>query len=518
MLPAYSQISEDYDNISNQLHDDDSLDNSTIASASYMEEDDRYGNYAPSSRKRKRGQENMLDQQHTLYADELLDYFMLSAQDTPLRVTPPNMPASFQIDRPIDDQSHTALHWAASMGDLDIVRYFLDRGADSLVRNKRGETPMIRAVLFTNNYEKDTMLKLVHLLLPTIKATDHHGATVLHHIAMTTNSLAKKRCARYYLDIVLNKLAECCTPQEFMNFVNYQDHNGDTALHIVARHNAKKCIRALQGRGVRGNMPNDLGETADQIMQKTRSIQHDFLSSSPLPPFASTANGKEMVKAPKTNGAPHYHSQSARSFSQSFGPMAQDKGLQVALAYESEVREKDDDLSEGPRLQEQIESERQQVRQATFKQFQNGADDINENETSRMRQEELDFVTVSESLSEQIQHKELHHAVRSEEHHLPPTAHRKSNGAISDSAELEEQGFNALSLAREQIKRRKLTTSIVEAQGAAGMSQHGEKLKRLVSLTCGVPTGEVSGLAPELLDELQQSKCEGGSDVNAMLS
>ncbi len=517
MLPAYSQISEDYDNISNQLHDDDSLDNSTIASTSFMDEDDRYGTYAPPSRKRKRGHENMLDQQHTLYADELLDYFMLSAQDTPLRVTPPNMPASFQIDRPIDDQSHTALHWAASMGDLNIVRYFLDRGADSLVRNKRGETPMIRAVLFTNNYEKDTMLKLVHLLLPTLRATDHHGATILHHIAMTTNSQAKKRCARYYLDIVLNKLAESCTPQEFTNFVNYQDHNGDTALHIVARHNAKKCIRALQGRGVRGDMTNDLGETADQIMQRTRSVHQDFLSSSPIPTLANAANGNEMVKAPK-NGAPHYHSQSARSFSQSYGPMAQDKGLQVALAYESEVREKDDDLSEGQRLQEQIESERQQVRQATFQQFQDGADDINENETNQMRQEELESVTVSESLSEQIQHKDLHHAVRSEEHHLSPTAHRNSNGAISDIAQLEEQGINALLLAIEQVKRRKLTTTIVEAQGAAGMSQHGEKLKRLVSLTCGVPSGEVSGLAPELLEELQQSKVEVGAEVAAMLS
>lgn len=519
MLPAYSQISEDYDNISNQLHDDDSFDNSTIASASFMEEDDRYTNFAPSSRKRKRGQEKILDQQHTLYADELLDYFMLSAQDTPLRVTPPTMPANFQIDRPIDDQHHTALHWAASMGDIDIVRYFLDRGADTLVRNKRGETPLIRAVLFTNNYEKDTMLKLVHLLLPTIRATDHHGATILHHIAMTTNSLAKKRCARYYIDVVLNKLAECSTPQDFTSFVNYQDRNGDTALHIVARHNAKKCIRALQGRGVRGDLPNDLSETADQIMQKTRSINHDFISSSPVPAFANTVNGHEMVKASNTNGTPHYHSQSARSFSQSFTSIAQDKGLQVALAYESEVREKDDDLSEGQRLQEQIESERQQVRQATFKQFQDGIDDIHENEENRMRQEELELVTMSESLSEQIQHRDLHHAVRSEEHLLPPTAHHKSNGAVSDTAELEQQGFHALLLAEEQKKRRKLTTTIVEAQAAASMSQHGEKLKKLVSLTCGVPADEVPGLAPELLDELQQSKMEiTGTEVSALLA
>lgn len=472
-------------------------------------DDDRF--YQPQSRKRKRGQETFSDQQHTLYADELLDYFILSAQDTPLRVTPPDMPANFQVDRPIDDQSHTALHWAASMGDIDVVRYFLDRGADNMVRNKRGETPLIRAVLFTNNYEKDTMLKLVHLLQPTIKATDHHGATILHHIAMTTNSQAKKRCARYYLDIVLNKLAESCSSQEFMVFVNYQDHNGDTALHIVARHNAKKCIRALQGGGVRGDIPNDSGSTADQIMQKTRSAHNDFFSSSPAPPVVMT-NGKEVVKASKVNDAPHYRSQSAMSFSQSFGSIAQDKGLQMALAFDSEVREKDDDLTEGQRLQEQIEAERQQVQQATFKQYQDGFNDINEDEENRMRQEELELIAISESLSEQIQHKDLHQAVRSEEHLLPPTAHRKSNGVVAENAEFQAQGVKALLLASEQNKRRKLTSEIVEAQAAAGMSSHGEKLKRLVGLTCGLPNGDVPTLAPELLDELQQSKMEGGSE------
>ena len=69
MNPSYSQISEDYDNISSQLHDDDSLDNSTIASAYDLDEDDRYAghHHEPPSRKRKR------DQEHMLYAYELLD-------------------------------------------------------------------------------------------------------------------------------------------------------------------------------------------------------------------------------------------------------------------------------------------------------------------------------------------------------------------------------------------------------------------------------------------------------------
>ena len=510
-------MSEDYDNMSVQLHDDDSPDNSTIASASFMEEETGYqGQYASTSRKRKRGHQDIMDQQHMLYADALLDYFMLSASDAPImQHPPPSPPDSFEVDRPIDDQGHTALHWAAAMGDIDIVRSFLGRGANPAVRNKRGETPLIRAVLFTNNYEKDTMLKLVQNLLGTIRDYDHHGGTVLHHLAMTTTSHVKKKCARYYLDILLNKMTEICTPPDFSRLVNLQDNNGDTALHIVARHNAKKCIRALQGRGVRDDIHNRNGETADHLLQSRRSLHHDFASSSPLGAEFGVSNGHEMVKVLKTSTATHYHSQSARSFSQSFGPIAQDKSLQVSLAYEGVIREKDEDLAEGQRLQKAVENDRQRVKQATLQHYANGDDKYDEEEVQRMREEEKRLRAESESLSEQIQHKELHHFVRSEEQTLPASAHRKSNGAIPNDTELEEQYHAAIELIGEQSKRRKLTATVAEAQGSAGMSQHGEALKRLVSVTCAVSAEEVPHLVPELLEELQQEKIGIGSEVAA---
>lgn len=118
---------------------------------------------------------------------------------------------------------------------------------------------------------------------------------------------------------------------------------------------------------------------------------------------------------------------------------------------------------------------------------------------------------------EQIQHKELHSIIRGEEQRLP-TAERPPKDAVRkyNDVELEEQKNAALELGGEQIKRRKLTSMLVEAQGAAGMSQHGEKLKNLVSLVCGVPIDEVSGLVPELLEELQESKMELGSEVVGM--
>lgn len=524
MNPNYSQYSDDYDydKFSTQLDEEDEQDNSTIATASYMEEDDGYRDhqYPNASRKRKRGgPESILDQEHTLYADNLLDYFVLSSsEEQTMHMKPPTPPAHFDADRPIDNQRHTALHWASAMGDIDLVKFFIECRASGMARNGRGETPLIRAVLFTNNFEKQTMPDLVRKLADTLEAHDSHGATVLHHIAMTTNSSSKKQCARYYLDIVLNKMAERFpNPSDFTRLVNAQDVNGDTALHIVARHNVKKCIRALQGRGVRGDIRNRDGQTADQIIQGKRAIHHDFISSSPAPADFGSVNGHEVVKVPKSGPATHYHSQSARSFSQSFGGITQDKGLQVALAYDSEVREKDDDLSEGQRLQLAAENERAQVRQATFKHFAEGGDSYEDDEVLRMRDEERQLQAEGESLSEQIQHKELHSIIRGEEQRLP-TAERPPKDAVRkyNDVELEEQKNAALELGGEQIKRRKLTSMLVEAQGAAGMSQHGEKLKNLVSLVCGVPIDEVSGLVPELLEELQESKMELGSEVVGM--
>ena len=525
--PHYSQMSDDFDNISAHLHDEDSQDNnSTIDTASFMDGDDGYGhNFAPGSRKRKRpNHQELLDQQHTMYADALLDYFILSSSEIPTLQTnqAPYPPDNFQVDRPIDDQGHTALHWGAAMGDIEVARHFLDRRANPGARNNRGETPLIRAVLFTNNYEKESMPRLVNLLLNTIRDSDDHGANVLHHIVMTTNSHAKRKCARYYLDVVLNKLAEYCSPSDFNRVLNHQDGQGDTALHIAARHNAKKCVRALQGRGVRGDILNSRGETADHILQSLRSVHQDFVSSSPVLAQNDLPHGQELVKMTNSGPIGHYHTQPARSFSQSFESMAQEKSLQLSLALDSELRDKEEDLADSQRMLEKLENERHSVRQAMFLNFaQSGAE--NDDEVRALEEEEAELKAEGLALSEQIQHKELHPLVRAEEKRVASEAQRQqtkpgggggggggSSGTLSN-ADIEEQIRASLDLAAEQSKRRKLTNMVVEAQSSAGMSQTGEALKRLVSSTTAVPPDQVVELVPELLEELEQAKMDFSS-------
>ena len=515
-------MSDDYDNISSQLHDDDSQDAETIDTASYIDGDDGYGSqYVPGSRKRKRGQQDLADQQHMVFSDALLDYFILSSGEGPAMhpAAAPQIPPTFEINRPIDDHWHTALHWAVAMGDLHIVRTLTDRGANVGARNKRGETPLVRAVIFTNNFEKDSMEELMPCLERTITDLDNFGASVLHHTMMTTNSRVRRKCALYYLDIILDILSKRCPPQEFAHIINLQDKSGDTALHIAAKYDAKKCVRMLQERGAQGDIHNMKGETADQLLATLRAVRQDQISSSPPQPDFSQTNGLEVMKAARTGGAAmHYRSEPARSFSQSFEVLAQEKSLQIALALEHDYRDKDEALGEAQAAVHKAEQERQQIHQATL-QYMSQDSGNGEAELAALQLEYDALLAEGQSYSEQLQHRELHRSIREAELALPKDAHfpHPSNGNTAEEQIIQDQLHASFDLALEQKKRRKLTEEVVSAQGVAGMGPSGEALKQLVAFTTGVPTEEVVGLAGELLEEMVAAKMDGAGVENAIV-
>ena len=121
------------------MGEDDTPDNLTVASASYMAEDERFDltNVPGTSRKRRREDvlQDLTEQQHALYGDELLDYFLLSKTEQP--AVKPEPPPNFQPNWPIDAEDHTALHWASAMGDVDVVKQLKRFNASPTVKNIR---------------------------------------------------------------------------------------------------------------------------------------------------------------------------------------------------------------------------------------------------------------------------------------------------------------------------------------------------------------------------------------------
>lgn len=154
-------------------------------------------------------------------------------------------PPGLDINHVIDEDGHTVFHWACSLGAPRIVDILLRAGADIRAPNLLGQTPLMRSIMYKNNFDLRTFSKIAEVLRDTITAKDINGKTALHHIANSTSHKNLRSAARYYNEILLAKFAEISSRSEIQNFVNTQDNHGDTALHIAAKFGSTKIVKEL---------------------------------------------------------------------------------------------------------------------------------------------------------------------------------------------------------------------------------------------------------------------------------
>ncbi|SCZ93688.1 BZ3500_MvSof-1268-A1-R1_Chr6-3g08822 [Microbotryum saponariae] len=167
-------------------------------------------------------------------------------------------PADVDPDTPIDENMHTALHWAAALARITIAKALVNFGADVFRGNNVGETALIRAVLVTNNCDQDTFPALLEVLGPSLRTIDESGRTVLHHAALVAGVKGRASSARYYLESVLEYVARV-EGGRFQDLVDAQDNHGDTALNIAARIGNRSLVRALIDVGADKRKANNLG-------------------------------------------------------------------------------------------------------------------------------------------------------------------------------------------------------------------------------------------------------------------
>lgn len=195
--------------------------------------------------------------------------------------------SEIEMDVVIDEYSHTALHWAAALARIPTVETLIRKGANPRRVNDSGETPLIRAVLVTNNHDQQSFSRLLESLHPAIPIADNNGRTILHHIAVTAGVKGRSAAARYYLESLLEFIARGKGSVSLTYFRNHvldaQDQYGDTALNIAARVGNKSLVDQLQELSADAYLPNKLG---------LRAIDFDIgrqVTTAPVRPTNSAA-------------------------------------------------------------------------------------------------------------------------------------------------------------------------------------------------------------------------------------
>ncbi|RAL61040.1 hypothetical protein DID88_010136 [Monilinia fructigena] len=448
------QVEENYDNINPQLNDNESVaDDVTVASASYMAEDDRFDLSQPPTghrkRKRDREREDVQDdpvdiraQAHLMWADELLDYFMAPPTDANSIDRRPEPPINFEPDFIIDTDGHTGLHWAASIGDLDILKQLKRFGAN----------------LF--------------------------------------------RCAQYYLDVLLEKLIEIFHPDEVQRMLDARDINGNTAIHIAAKNKARKCVRALMGRGAATDIPNDMGETAEEIIQDLNASRrserhHQAASSSPFAPD-STRHVSHYDALEQENSRVVAHiSEAAMSLKNNAEPILLERLHALACSFDEELAEKENAEADSKRILEGVRLELAGVREQTKLLVE---EDEGEENVIAAKAHLVGLQERVQSLVERQQQLLLLSRLQHEGSKINGHGGGQVNGN-TDGNEEDERIQLAQQLHEEIARRKGLVGEYIGALGVAGGGDEGELYKKVIVRDLGMDEGE-GGLSDEGLDAL----------------
>ncbi|KAG0162810.1 hypothetical protein DFQ28_000739 [Apophysomyces sp. BC1034] len=223
------------------------------------------------------------------YAQKLLQYFISDDPSVPPLLQ--QLPRDLDVNVIIDDEGHTSLHWAAALGRINIVKLLVNHGADIYRVNYKGQTALMRSVLFTNNFDIKSFQQLLEMLQQTIFNIDKKDQTVFHHVAATASWKGKVHASRYYMDCLVVKLAN--NRSELISILNVQDVYGDTALTIASRIGNKKLVRLLVDAGASGVIANEEGMTSQDYLAEIDRVSrpHHVLS-----PSTSTSHNEQAAR------------------------------------------------------------------------------------------------------------------------------------------------------------------------------------------------------------------------------
>jgi transcription factor MBP1 len=502
----------------------------SISSSARASSDEDFGQ--TNGRKRKHEElSRQYPQEHSRpiskYSQDLLDYFVQSkVEELPAVLLHP--PADFDVNAPIDDEGHSALHWASAMGRLTVVRILCELHADIYQANNEDQIPLVRSIMFTNNYDNQCFTDLIAYLRPSIVHRNKSGRTVFHQIAIMTSHRSKWPASKYYLDALIKDLCGSSTQdqlQRLKQVLDYQDVNGDTAITICARNQARKFCRLLIRANADIRISNAHGRTAEEYIQEYESQRNQKrllrngivptgtynVTSSPIhtttyQPYqnAPTTTTAAFATAQRTNprGFQTYISESAIRATQKIIPAMTEHLESLATSFDAELVDKEADLTQAKHLLASMEGEIESSRTALgemTKMFQEveskslTSEDVvsvGEAVLSKVRERVDNLTKTLKTVVERGQARDLALLVREEEQSIPQDA--------TESKNPEEQSILANELMNLQSERRALVDRIVDTYANSGCGEKMAGYRRLIALCIGQQTDQVDGLLEQL--------------------
>lgn len=143
-------------------------------------------------------------------------------------------PPNFNVNFEIDGQGHTALHWAAAMANMSLIKVLLALNANPLYCNEEGFTCVTKAVFYNNNFKSNTFPQLLSLLNVCLVTPDNNGRLPLHYLVeLSANTSKNPTVISTYSELILHELSKN-GPKVIQMVLNQQDNLGNTVLHLCA--------------------------------------------------------------------------------------------------------------------------------------------------------------------------------------------------------------------------------------------------------------------------------------------
>jgi transcription factor MBP1 len=425
------------------------------------------------------------------YARLILDYFVSDSTQVPQFLISP--PADFDANVVIDDDGHTALHWACAMGRILVVKLLLSAGADIFRSNNEGQTALMRSVMFTNNYDLRKFPELFELLQRSTINIDRHDRTLFHYIVDIALRKGKAHAARYYMETVLGRLQDY--PNEVTEILNFQDDEGETALTLAARARSKRMVKLLMDHGADPRIRNSDGKsTEDYILE-----DEHFRSSSVGPTGYGPAGVTGLYPSQL-----HY-SETGQRASAAVIPQMAELLESLATTFDNELEDKERNLAQAHALLGNIQTEilDSQRAVAALKDQAAALDEI------RAREASLN-VELKEKMGKRFRlgwekyvrdEDDRERSARSGGGLLPPDI--ESLSLLPPMPMSEAMADLRVEIGELRHNRRDWFDDFAQLQAQTGTGTKMGELRKLVAMGCGLPLTEIDATVPALIDALE---------------